>query len=73
MMMGGAGVCCDLVMMDLELMSRASVLLPFSFRKFLLIQLQFGDVDLCHRRSSENGPHGDGRECPGGVGKWCKW
>ena len=33
--MGAAGVCCDL-----EPMSRASVLLPFSFRKFLLIQLR---------------------------------
>ena len=40
MMMGGAEVCCDLVMMDLEPMSRASGLLPFSFRKFLLIQLR---------------------------------
>ena len=32
-MMGGAGVCCDLVRVDLEPMSRASVLLPFSFKK----------------------------------------
>ena len=40
MMMGGAGVCWDLAMMDFEPMSRASVLLPFSFRKFLLIQLR---------------------------------
>ena len=31
--MGGAGVCCDLVRVDLEPMSRASVLLPFSFNK----------------------------------------
>ena len=37
MLMGGAGVCYDLVRVDLELMSRASVLLPLSFRKFLLI------------------------------------
>ena len=39
-MMGGAGMCCDLVMIDLEPMSKASVILPFSFRKFLLIQLR---------------------------------
>ena len=40
MMMGRAGVSWDLVRVDLESMSRASVLLPFSFRKFLLIQLR---------------------------------
>ena len=40
MVMDGTGVCCDLVMMDLEPMSRASVLLLFSLRKFLLIQLR---------------------------------
>lgn len=39
MMMFGAGLFCDLVREDLEPMSRASVLLPLSFRKFLLIQL----------------------------------
>ena len=39
MMMFGAGVFCDLVRVDLEPMSRASVLLLLSFRKFLLIQL----------------------------------
>ena len=37
-MMGGAGVCCDLVMLDLGPMSRASVLLLYScvggFRMF---------------------------------------
>jgi len=39
MMMCEAGVFCDLVSVDLEPMSRASVLLPLSFRKFLFIQL----------------------------------
>ena len=39
MMMGGTGVCCGLVRLGLEPMSRALVLLPLSFRKFLLIQL----------------------------------
>ena len=40
MIMSGAGVCCDLVRVDLEPMSMASVLFPLSFRKFLLIQLR---------------------------------
>ena len=39
-MMVGAEVCCGLVRVDLDPMSRASVLLPFSLRKFLLIQLR---------------------------------
>ena len=39
-MMGGAGVSWNLVRVDLEPISRALVLLPFSFRKFLLIQLR---------------------------------
>ena len=40
MMIGGTGVHCDLVRVDLEPMSRASVLLLLNFRKFLLIQLR---------------------------------
>lgn len=48
---------CRAAGVDLEPTSRASVLLPLSFRKFLLIQLRMssrqmvrevgGDVDLC--------------------------
>lgn len=37
-MMGGAGVCCDLMTVDLKPMCHASVLLPFNLEKFLLIQ-----------------------------------
>ena len=44
MMMGGAGLCCELVRVNLEPMSRASVLLPLSFRKFLLIQLRMSSM-----------------------------
>ena len=46
MMMGGAGVCCDLMRVDLEPMSRASVLLPLSFGKFLLIQLRMSSMQV---------------------------
>lgn len=61
MTMGGAEVCCDWVRLDFKPMSRASILLPLTFRKFLLIQdwrssrqvmrdgngEVGGDVDLC--------------------------
>lgn len=56
MMMGGAGVCGDLVTVDLEPMSHASVLLPFNLRKSLLIQ---------HSKTSDEGGGVDGS---GGLG-----
>lgn len=37
MTIGRVGVCCNLVSVDLEHMSSASFLLPFRFRKSLLI------------------------------------
>ena len=40
MMTGGAGVRCGLVRVGLEPITRASVLLPLSFRRFMLIQLR---------------------------------
>ena len=49
-MMGGGGVSFDLVRVDLEQMSRASVLLPFSLRKFLLIQLRMSSRQVFFSR-----------------------
>ncbi|XP_074525720.1 GTPase IMAP family member 8-like [Halichoeres trimaculatus] len=68
MMIGGTGVHCDLVRVDLEPMSRASVLLLLNFREFLLIQLRISSRQKMREVGGMAAPVqeqwvGDGIEC----------
>ena len=55
--------------MDLEPMSRASVLLPFSFRKFLLIQLRMSSRQVMREVGGMAAVGLVTEVCPGGEGQ----